>query len=160
MESTVKILKQYGALAVIAIRNDLQKVSATGKTARSIRFEVTSPTDVVDKLTIYGRPFTPTIETGRGPRKDSKQSDFEENLLEWVKIRFGSLDKVKQVRLAKFLRWKINKEGDKTHRMGGKEVYTQSLYKAVDEAKAAIRKDFRINFSNFVKNSLHGTNNS
>jgi len=160
MESTVKILKQYGALAVIAVKNDLQKVSATGKTAASIRFTVTSPSESVDKLTIYGRAFTPAIETGRGPRKNSQQSDFEDNLKEWVKIRFGGLDPKKQERLAKFLRWKINKEGDKTHKEGGKEVYSQSLYRAVDEAKAAIRKDFRINFSNFVKNSAHGINNS
>lgn len=159
MQSTVNILKAYGAVAVQAIKQDLEKVKATGKTQASIRFDVKSE-GATDTLFIYGRPFTPAVETGRGPRKSSELGNFQDNMLEWVRIRFPGLDNKKQIRLAKFFRWKINKQGDKTHRQGGREVYSHTLDKVTEEIKMEVKKDFRINFSNFIKNSLRGSNAS
>lgn len=159
MQSIVNILNAYGLLTVEAIKNDIDKVTATGKTKRSIRFKVTSE-GTVDRLIIYGRPFTDVIETGRGPRKASAKSDFEDNLIEWVRIRFPSESGKKQLALARFFRWKINKEGDRTYKLGGKQIYSDTIEKAVKEIKAAAIKDFRINFSNFVKSTLSGNNTS
>lgn len=157
MQSIVNILNAYGLLTVEAIKKDLDKVTATGKTKQSIRFTVTSE-GPVDRLIIYGRPHTDVIETGRGPRKSSTESGFEDNLLQWVKIRFPGEPPKKQLALAKYFRWKINKEGDKTFKLGGKQVYSDTIEKAVKEIKAAVLKDFRINFSNFVKSTLSGNN--
>lgn len=160
MESTVAILNTIGASTVQAVKGDLQALSATGKTVRSVRYQVSSPSPSIDRLVIYARAFTQVLESGRGPRKSSQESNFQDNMDEWVNIRFPSLPDKKKKQLAKYLRWKINKQGDKTHRQGGKQVYSQTLIKAAEAIRAAVTKDFKIKFSNFVKNAAHGNNSS
>lgn len=163
MESTVKILDLMGAKTVADMQSDLQKVNATGKTAASIRYEVTSE-GTVDTLIISGRPFTSTIETGRGPAKNAGDGSFQKSLEDWCQARgFQSKTSKKGIRYflinsvwmsAKSLAYLLNKQGDQTFRLGGKEIYSNNLIKNVTLIKAEIRKDFHINFSSFVKNAL------
>lgn len=152
MESTVKILNTYGAIGVEAIKNDIDKVSVSGKSRDKTRFEVKSNGDV-DTLTIFGPTY---IETGRGPRKSSENSGFLDNLDKWVQETFPGESPVKQRQLAKFFRWRINKEGDETYKKGGRIVYSPTVNKLVEEIKVEVRKDFKINFSNMIKNVFHG----
>jgi len=157
MEFVVKTFRAFGPLVVEGVKQAISTVSVSGKSAEKVRFEVKSPTKEVDRLTIFGPAY---IETGRGPRKSSEESGFEDNLYDWIQAKFPGISPVQQKKLSKFLRWKINKEGDKTYKEGGRQVYSQVLVKATADIKAAVTKEFRINFSRFVKNAVHGSNDS
>jgi hypothetical protein len=137
-----KTLTRYGNLGVEGLKKDVQKVSATGKTAESIRFEVAYE-EQMWRLTYYGRQFFKALETGRGPRETDQDGNFKQNMLEYMKARgIGSdLDEKKREALARFLVLKINREGDSTYKKGGRIVYSATLSKLVDELINALKKD-------------------
>lgn len=137
-------LHKYGQLGVQALKQAVQKVSATGDTADSIHYEVKSTEDT-DTLRLLGRAYFKAIETGRGPREGSTDEGFKDNMLAYMKARgIGSdLDEKKRENLAKFLVYKINKEGDKTYKQGGRIVYTPALNKLVEELKRELTRDFQ-----------------
>lgn len=140
----LKTLTEYGKLGVMALRQDVEKYSATGKTVDSIRFEVSVEPDGTLTLTFYGRQFFKALETGRAPRKNSSYGQFDLNLLDYMEARgmlTGLTDKQKKAK-AKSLAWYINKHGDQTYREGGREVYSDTLFKLVSELKRAITQDF------------------
>jgi hypothetical protein len=140
----LKTLTEYGKLGVMALRQAVEKYSATGKTVYSIRFEVSVEPDGTLTLTFYGRQFFKALETGRAPRKNSSYGQFDLNLLDYMEARgmlTGLTDKQKKAK-AKSLAWYINKHGDQTYREGGREVYSDTLFKLVSELKRAITQDF------------------
>jgi hypothetical protein len=140
----LKTLTEYGKLGVMALRQAVEKYSATGKTVDSIRFEVSVESDGTMTLTFYGRQFFKALETGRAPRKNTSYGQFDLNLLDYMEARgmlTGLTDKQKKAK-AKSLAWYINKHGDQTYREGGREVYSDTLFKLVSELKRAITQDF------------------
>lgn len=147
-----KVLTDYGLLGVKALRDDVDRVSATGKTSDSIRFEISLDASGNISLTFYGRQFFKTLETGRGPRKSSTYGQFDLNLEEYLDARNlpfkTSKSGIKYYKMgnswvsAKSLAHKINKEGDSTYRKGGRIVYTPTLTKLADELKSAITREF------------------
>lgn len=139
-----KILTDYGKLGVMALRQDVEKYSATGKTADSIRFELSIESDGTITLTFLARAYFKAIETGRGPRKSSEYQEYDLSLLDYMEARgmlSGLTDKQKKAK-AKSLAWYINTHGDATYRKGGREVYSNTLIKLVSELKRAIISDF------------------
>lgn len=142
MQSVVNTLNRYGALGVQAIKSAVQKVSATGESAESVRYEVKGTQDK-DTLRILARSFFSAIETGRGPRKSNEYQGFDNKMMEYMQARgIGSdLPEKKRKQLAKFLAYKINKEGDRTFKAGGRKVYSPVVDKLVDEIRQAVRKD-------------------
>lgn len=139
-----KTLAKYGALAVRSIQNDVSRISATGKSAASvyfvIKFDGTKYT-----LQIRGRKFFKAIETGRGPRKSDQYQGFDVNILEYMNARGIATEKSEKerLRLAKFIAYKINKEGDSVFKAGGRQVYSDNLKLIVDGLKLVIRREFR-----------------
>ncbi len=152
METVKHILNHYGKLGVTALKQDVQKVSATGKTAESIRYEVESEKDF-DTLRYLGRKFFKAIETGRGPRKSNEYQEFDVSMYEYMQARgIGSdLPEKKRKQLAKFLAYKINKEGDQTYKKGGRIVYSETLSKLVEELTQALKKDV---VRNYIKDNI------
>ncbi len=149
--SSQKILETYAPLGVELLKSKLQPLSATGKTVQSVRAEVS-----LDRLVIFARDFVGTIETGRGPRKSSTPGGFEDSMLEYMKARGigADLTDKKRKQLARFLTYKINKEGDKTFKSGGRQVYSDALAKFVEELKQALIDDFKKTFINSLKLSF------
>jgi hypothetical protein len=143
VNNITKTLNEYGAGAVQALKNDVSRISATGDTADSIRYEVKSDDDS-DKLTIFGRAFFSTIESGRGPRQSSTDHGFKDKMLDYMKAKGigANLTEKKREQLAKFLVYRINKEGDKTFKQGGRIVYSPTLDKLVAELRKELTKDF------------------
>lgn len=156
MGAFAKILQYFAPLAVAQIKDDIGTVSVTGKSAKLVRAEV-KQTATVDRLTIFGPTY---IETGRGPRRSTTESDFQDNLVEWLKRKAPNLSDKKREQLARFLRLRINKSGDETYKKGGRKVYHDTVVKITEQIKEEAVKDFRIKFSRFVKNSFSGTDNS
>lgn len=136
-------LNTYGRAGVILLKESIAPLRATGKTERSIRYEVTNHKGIA-RLTFYGRPFFNTIETGRGPRQSNQESGFEDSMYQYMLARgIGSdLPEKKRKQLARFLVWKMNKEGDATHKRGGRVVYSPVLNRIVNEVKKAIAEDY------------------
>jgi hypothetical protein len=158
----VNRLTEFGKLGVLALRTDVQEVSATGKTADSIRFEISVESDGTIVLRYLARAFFKALETGRGPRKSSEYQQYDVSLEEWLESRGlpskTSKSGVKYFKLgehwfsAKSLAWKINKEGDAIYKKGGRIVYSPTLTKLADEIKRAIISDFtRFIISEIVK---------
>lgn len=139
MQSVKDILIAKGEIGVQALKADVEKVSATHKTANSIHFQVQSE-PYIDTLIIWGRQFFSTLETGRGPRKSDTTGDFKNSMLEWMNARgIGTgLTAKKQNDLARFLVLKINREGDQTFKKGGRIVYSPTLTKLVNEIKKEV----------------------
>lgn len=128
-------LEAYGKAGVELLQGVIPK--ATGKTAASLRYEV-----YPNRLVIYARAFFQALETGRGPRKSSEYGGFDESLLEWMKAKGvgADLNEKKRKQLARFLAYKINKDGDKTFRTGGKDVYSQVVARFIEELKNEVIK--------------------
>ena len=152
----IELLDKYGKIAVALLQSLVPK--ATGKTANSIRYEV-----YPERLVVFGRAYFQTLETGRGPRKDSSYGGFDKSLLEWMAARgigAGLTDKKKQ-QLARFLSYKINKEGDKTFKAGGKDVYSVAVAKFIEELKKEVikmkTKEYTAKMVAQLKTSVNGT---
>lgn len=144
LTSEVKVLTEYGKIGVMALRQDVEKVSATGETSDSIRFEVSVESNGTLTLTFYARQYFKALETGRGPRKSDQYQQYDLKLLDYMEARgmlSGLTDKQKKAK-AKSLAWYINTHGDETYRKGGRVVYTPTLVKLVSELKRAIISDF------------------
>lgn len=137
-----QVFDTYGKLGVEALKQDVDKVSATGKTRESIRYEVTQD-GTIQGLQFYARMFFKAMETGRGPRKSDQYQEFDKYMLEYMQARGigADLSPKKRQKLAKFLVWKINKEGDKTYKEGGRIVYSPTLTRIIKELTEAVKKD-------------------
>lgn len=135
-----EILAAYGELGVQLLKQKVAPYSATGKTVNSIRFESDD-----NRLVIYGRGYFKALETGRGPRKSTEQGDFLDNMLDFMKAKgIGSeLSDKKRKQLARFLTLKINREGDKLFKKGGRIVYSDVMDKFKDDLKEALKKQFK-----------------
>lgn len=150
-------LNKYGEYGVELLKADVQQVSATGKTAASIRYEV-QQSGTLSILRYIAREYFQALETGRGPRKNTSYQEFDESMYEYMLARgIGSdLSEKKRRQLARFLAYRINKEGDSTFKRGGRVVYSPTLLKLAEELKAAIAKDIRLYYLKEI--DFHGSN--
>lgn len=135
--SITEILNNYGVLGVQVLKDAIQKVEATGKTAQSIRFEVES-SDTKDRLLLIGRAFFELIEKGRRPTTKGPSPEMIEFLTDYARARGMENPESAAWAIAKT----INKEGDKTYRSGGRLVYSPELTKFVEELTKVISQQF------------------
>lgn len=122
MASLSDILKIQADKGVQVFRDALRKVRASGRTDESVRAEVS------DKgFKFVSREFTDLLESGRRPTKKGPSPEMIERLTEYAQIR--GMDKPESA--AWGIAKKINKEGDRTFKKGGRDVYTKELNKFV-----------------------------
>lgn len=147
---TVKeILNAYGQIGVARVKQLLEQVRATGKTINSVKYEVIEKGSF-ERLVIKARPFTSAIETGVSPTKKGVHPDMIQSLTEYAQARGMENPKSAAWAIAKT----IQKEGDKTYKRGGRDVYSSGVIELVDEIKKAIRKEFRIKATSMIKNTF------
>lgn len=154
----IDTFNRYGRVGVEALKQDIEKVYATHKTRDSIRYDAFTE-EHITTLRYIGRAFFSAIETGRGPRVSSQDSGFKEYMLEYMKVKGIGEDLTEKARknLAKFLVLKINKEGDKTYKMGGRIVYSPTIAKLVVELKKSSRDEVRQAYSKIIVNGFKHT---
>lgn len=147
---TQEILEAYAPLGVELLKTKVAPFSATGKTVASIHSVVSE-----NRLQIFARGFFESLETGRGPRKSSSKSGFEDSMLEWMRARGigADLPEKKRKQLARFFTWRANKEGDKTFQTGGRQVYSDALEKYVAELMGVLSKEFAKEFVISLRNT-------
>lgn len=84
------ILQQEGNSIVEQIRRNLESTgtNATGRTSRSLRYEVRVDANSVT-LKIIGRPFFKVVETGRKatPQYTKPSEDFVASIREWAQAK-------------------------------------------------------------------------
>lgn len=118
---------------------------ATGKTLRSLEYTL-QRLGKSYVARILGRPYFGTLETGRGPYNGGKgdPQGFNQRLIEWMKARnFQCKDEAEYLRMANYLRWKINKFGTELYRKGGrKDIFTP----AVDDMTELLEKELIVFF--------------
>jgi len=149
-----QVLDQQGKIGVAAIRAAINVYSATGKSADSIRYESTE-----SNLKIFGRGYIEAMETGRGPRQSTEDGNFKDSMLEYMKAKGigADLSEKKRQNLAKFLVLRINRDGDKLwQKGGGRDVYSSTLDKFVEQLMAAVTKDQLNTYQAMVSASLKG----
>lgn len=122
--SIAQILTKYGQNTVADIRANLQSTgtNASLQTSNSIKYLVHDDGNKIT-LSVYGKPFVWVVETGRGPRKSTTNYGVAQNIRKWMdrKSVGTQLSEAKKDSLAKFLTWRINKEGSALYNKGGRK---------------------------------------
>lgn len=145
----VQVLTVYGSIGEQVLKDAVDKVSATNKTVESIRSEVTE-TETKTRLQLLAREWFSLIEKGRRPTSKGPSPEMIEFLTEYAQARGMSNPESAAWAIAKT----INKEGDRTHRAGGRSVYTPELDKFVKEVIGAITKEFTGFYVNEIKQAF------
>jgi len=153
------VLDRYGRIGVVALKESISEVRATGKTERSIHYVIQVKQDIIS-LIYYGRNYFQALETGRGPAKQGGDGTFKENIYEWMLARgIGSeLPEKKRKQLAAFFAYKINKDGDSIYKQGGRTNYSPVIAKLVAEIKQAVKKDFIHSAITRIRHVANNTN--
>lgn len=146
-----QILNVYGAIGEQLLKDAIDQVSATHRTVQSIRYEVTS-TETTDKLTFIGRKYIQALETGIRPTDKGPSSDMIEFLTEYARARGMEDPESAAWAMAKT----IQAKGDRTFRIGGRDVYSKELNKFVEELKEEVKKTFRGNYLSEIKQTFKG----
>lgn len=145
------ILTQYAPIGVRVVQQALQEVNATGKTIQSVKALVSKEKEV-DRLQILARPYTNRIEQGIGPTTKGPSSEMIKSLTEYARAR--GMDKPESA--AWGIAKKIQKEGDRTHKRGGRVVYSDDVDRFTEELKIACKKQAKIKFTSKIKNAFNG----
>jgi len=143
--------QKYGTVAVRIVQTALEQVRASGKTIQSVK-SIISEDKGVDRFQVVARPYTNRIEKGIGPTTKGPSREMIKSLTEYAQAR--GMDKPESA--AWGLAKKIQKEGDRTFKKGGRVVYSDDVDKLVDEMTNEIKKEVRIKFTRTIKNSFNG----
>lgn len=125
---------------------------ATGKTRAAFSNRLTSSNVGV----LEGAMYAGALERGRGPSsgKGSGNSNFIQNLKEWIVARgLTYKDEADLERLAKFLKWYINKNGTKLFRSGQtKDIFTTPISDFTERLTTKISSAFEKTIENEIFN--------
>ena len=143
--------QKYGTVAVRIVQTALEQVRASGKTIQSVK-AIISEDKGVDRFQIVARPYTNRIEQGIGPTTKGPSREMIKSLTEYAQAR--GMDKPESA--AWGLAKKIQKEGDRTFKKGGRIVYSDDVDKLVKEMTQDIKKEVRIKYTRTIKNSFDG----
>lgn len=148
-----KILTDTGQSFIKDIQRNLDSTgtTATGKTKRSLRQEITKDGNKII-LTIYGREFFFTVETGRKATPDKKPSSgMIANIRQWVQARGMNQSMVWAIAMS------IQKKGTLLHQRGGREDIVSNV---LDQSKLSsiaksILEQFAITYLSSFKSTIN-----
>ena len=119
----ISILNSYGNSTIDQIKQNLSSTGtdASGKTSRSLRYEVTS-NGTKATLKVTGKPYLMAVETGRKATPGKKPSkDFVRSIKDWLQFTSGD------TRPAYAIAMSINQKGTKLWRDGGRSDIVSSV---------------------------------
>lgn len=153
----ISILNQYGNSTIDLIKQNLSSTgtSATGKTAQSLRFEVSNE-GTKATFKVIGKPYFMVVETGRKPTPQYKPSrQFVKSIKEWIQAKGGN-DK-----FAYGIALSIHKKGTKLWQDGGRtdivsNVINQNL---TDKINLDLLNKFAEQYMNSVVKLFTDANN-
>lgn len=143
--SLTSTLKTYGQIGVEVLKQAIAPHDASGKTRASIRFVVDEQEGT---LSFLARQFTELLEKGIKPSTKKPSKEMIESMTEYARAR-GFKDPEKAA-------WAISvkqlKEGDKTHKAGGRVVYSDVMDTFANDLKEALKKDFSKTIREEIRN--------
>jgi hypothetical protein len=153
----IAILNQHGRSVVDEILDNLSNTgtSASGKTANSLKYEVTTQGDKTT-LRIIGKPFFAVVETGRKPTpeyvKPSRQ--FVASIREWLKAKGG--EEGAAYAIAKT----IHQKGTKLYQEGGRtDIFSNVINDSlIDKISQDLLSKFAEEFLQNVVATFNGNN--
>lgn len=154
----IGILSKYGQSTIDNIRENLSSTgtNATGKTAKSLKYEVLNKGNTAI-LQISGRGYFMAVETGRKPtpQYDKPSFEFVASIREWAKAK--GLPEGSAYAIAK----SIHKKGTRLHADGGRQDIVSNVIN--DNLTDKIASDLLSKFadlylSNIVKTYKDGSN--
>ena len=129
MEIT-ELLNQEGIQLMNDIRANMGAagMNVTGETMSSLRIEIKQE-GTRTRMTLYGRPFFMTVQTGRKPTPGKKPSrEMIDNITAWVEGRGMELDAVWAIAT------KIQEKGTKLWQSGGRtDIVDPAVEDFIDE---------------------------
>jgi len=144
LELTKTILEAWGEEAVLLIQDNIRSLpvtkygpmNASGKTAASVRYEVTEA-----GLFLYGIGHIFALETGRGPSTKAGGGGGETLLVrirKWIDEKPLVPTNITKDSLAFLITRKIHREGTLLHKMGGKSGILSNVInkQRIDKLKA------------------------
>lgn len=146
----LSILQSYGNSTVEQIRSNLSTsgTNATGKTSRSLRYEVIVEGNSTT-LKIVGKPFFKVVETGRKatPQYDKPSEDFVASIREWAQAKGipGAAYAIAK---------SIHQKGTKLHQSGGRDDIFSNVVN--DDLVSRISKDILDKFAaEYLRNAVN-----
>ncbi len=146
----LSILQSYGNSTVEHIRSNLSTsgTNATGKTSRSLRYEVIVEGNSTT-LKIVGKPFFKVVETGRKatPQYDKPSEDFVASIREWAQAKGipGAAYAIAK---------SIHQKGTKLHQSGGRDDIFSNV--VTDDLVSRISKDILDKFAaEYLRNAVN-----
>jgi len=124
--------------------------NVTGKTLSSYSYTVNGFHGYLE-----GAAYVGTLERGRGPAKKvgNNKTEFLDNLKQWIEARgldYGGSPEGLE-RLAKFLKWYINKNGNKLFRSGKHEdIFTTPMNDFIERVYKRISDVFTLEVENNI----------
>lgn len=146
-----QVLEVYGSIGAQLLKDAIDQVSATHRTVESIRYEVES-TETYDLVRWIGRKYIQGLETGIRPSDKNPSPEMIELLTEYAQARGVTDPKSAAWAMAKT----ILKKGDRTFRIGGRDVYSSELNKFVEELKGEVKKTFVGSYLSEIKQTFKG----
>jgi len=107
---------------------------------------------------LEGAAYVGTLERGRGPAKggNSNNTDFLDNLKQWIVSRgldYGDSPEGLE-RLAKFLKWYINKNGNKLFRSGQTEdIFSTPINDFIERVSTRLSDLYLLDIDNKIFNN-------
>lgn len=118
MVDLIPILTQTGQSTVQRIQNNLAATgtNASGRTSRSVRFEVTND-GTIARLRVLGRPYFLAVETGIKPYPQyiKPSRDFVSEIREWLRSKGGNQGAAYAIARS------IHQKGTKLWKSGGRK---------------------------------------
>lgn len=143
----IQLLNDTGATLIQQIKAAMSSTGtdATLKTSNSLEYTVDEQEGKLT-LSLIGRPYFTTVETGRQPTPDKKPSRaMIDNIREWVTARGLEQNMVWAIAVT------IQKEGTKLWQIGGrKDIYTQTSDTMVVTIQKAVLEAYALAFSKEV----------
>lgn len=149
----LSILSQYGQSTTDRIKSVIP--NATGKTAKSLRFEVKEDGSILS-LRIVGRPYFMSLQTGRRPtRQGSPKGDptLVDAIKEWLEAKGlpGNAYAIAK---------NIHEKGTKLYRQGGNTIITDIVNQSlVDKISEDVLKEFARYYLVSTVNLFNGNGN-
>lgn len=133
--SVKSTLTTYGQIGVEVLKQAVAPHDATGKTQQSIRFVI----DEDDTLQFIARNYFHLLEKGIRPSNKKPSKEMIESMTEYARARgFENPEKAAWAISVKQLR-----DGDRTHKQGGRVVYSDVMDTFTRDLKQAMNKDFK-----------------
>jgi hypothetical protein len=107
-------------------------VNASGKLAKSIRFEVTNGT----VLSIYGNDYIQYLQNGRGPTKNGGNGAVKRAIRQWIDDKGIIPDGISKDSLAFLIARRIHQEGSTIYQAGGSDlisgIFNEALQRSIE----------------------------